>query len=364
MGSHFKTLSRDSRRLLTLITPTPPDGSITCASIPTTYTRVIAQELGMHARELPRLLLATTLTVETLLDEHTRLSGEEQIQILENALQLSPDPGLGLRVGRRLTPAAHGPMGYLASSSPNLLAALQAFQTFVPTRLSFARLELHPVDTDMVVECHFDQEMRPEVSRFLAETCAAAFFARAEFIIGRPVDEAETHFTHPDPGPDMDYRHYLPGRVLCASEQMVLRIPMTVCEIPNVLANHESYALAQTQCERLLAELRAHPHSLRRKIETMMLSYPSGSLTEEAAAAALFISKRTLARRLKSEGTGFREIRDDILARQAKNHLLDNRLSVDATAALLNYHDSANFRRAFKRWFGVSPDQYRLGHLR
>ena len=95
-----------------------------------------------------------------------------------------------------------------------------------------------------------------------------------------------------------------------------------------------------------------------------MLSYPSGSLTEEAAAAALFISKRTLARRLKSEGTGFREIRDDILARQAKNHLLDNRLSVDATAALLNYHDSANFRRAFKRWFGVSPDQYRLGHPR
>lgn len=318
----------------------------------------------MHGRDLPRLMVATDLTVEALLDERTRLSGAQQIRILENALRLSADPGLGLRVGRRLTPAAHGPMGYLASSSPNLLAALHAFQSFVPTRLSFARLELHPGETDMLVQCHFDQAMRPEVNRFLAETCAAAFFACAEFIIGRPVDEAETRFTHADPGPNMDYGHYLPGRVLCASEQMILRIPMTVCEIPNVLANHESYALAQTQCERLLAELRAHPHSLRRQIETMMLSYPSGTLTEEAAAAALFISKRTLARRLKSEATGFREIRDDILARQARNHLLDNGLSVDATAALLNYHDSANFRRAFKRWFGVSPDQYRLRHAR
>jgi AraC-like DNA-binding protein len=34
-------------------------------------------------------------------------------------------------------------------------------------------------------------------------------------------------------------------------------------------------------------------------------------------------------------------------------------MSVEAIAALLNYHDSANFRRAFKRWFQVSPDQYR-----
>lgn len=318
----------------------------------------------MQARELPALLVGTSLKPETLLDEHTRLSGEEQIQILENALHLSADPGLGLRVGRRLTPAAHGPMGYLASSSPNLLAALHAFQAFLPTRLSFARLELHPVDADMLVQCHFDQAMGTKVNRFLAETCAAAFFACAEFIIGRPVHEAETLFAHADPGPNAAYRQYLPGRVLFGNERMLLRMPMTVCEIPNVLANHESYALAQTQCERLLAELRAHPHSLRRQIEAMMLSHPSGTLTEETAAAALFISKRTLARRLKAEGSGFRAIRDDILARQAKNHLLDNRLSVDATAALLNYHDSANFRRAFKRWFGISPDQYRVQHLR
>ncbi len=77
----------------------------------------------------------------------------------------------------------------------------------------------------------------------------------------------------------------------------------------------------------------------------------------------MFISKRTLARRLQSEGTAFRKIRDAILSQQAAAYLSDSNISVEAIAALLNYHDSANFRRAFKRWFKLSPDQYRQ-HLR
>jgi len=91
----------------------------------------------------------------------------------------------------------------------------------------------------------------------------------------------------------------------------------------------------------------------------MMLSHPPGVLSEEEAAAALFISKRTLARRLQQEGAGFRQIRDEILSQQASAHLRGSRMSVEAIAALLNYHDSANFRRAFKRWFRLTPDQFR-----
>ena len=82
-------------------------------------------------------------------------------------------------------------------------------------------------------------------------------------------------------------------------------------------------------------------------------------LSEDEAAASLFMSKRTLARKLKEENSSFRKIRDEILSRQAISYLCDSMLSIEAIAALMNYHDGANFRRAFKRWFGLSPDQYR-----
>ncbi|KZZ56914.1 hypothetical protein A3762_20395 [Oleiphilus sp. HI0125] len=73
----------------------------------------------------------------------------------------------------------------------------------------------------------------------------------------------------------------------------------------------------------------------------------------------MFVSKRTLARYLERENSGFRKLRDDILCQQAQDYLRNSRMSVEAIATLLNYHDSSNFRRAFKRWNNQTPDQYR-----
>ncbi len=361
LGCHFKTIVRlfdkkDNKSMREL----PPTGTTALASIPVSYTRLIAQELGMHSRNLPELLSETDLSVNQLLDEATRLTAGQQIQIIENALQLSGDAGFGLRLGRRLTPSVHGPMGYLASSSPNLLAAVEAVQAFLPTRISFVRLELSQESDQLVIHCSFAVDMSPAVSRFMAEICTMGFLACAEFIVGRPAHEVEIRFAHPDPGADAGYGEQVPGRVSFGNHGIVVLVPMDLCRIANVSASHENYALARRQCESILASLRGKAGSYRRQIETMMLSHPTGTLTEEDAAAALFVSKRTLARRLREEGTGFRRIRDDILARQARSYLLAGQLSVDAIAELLDYHDSANFRRAFKRWYGMPPDQYRL----
>ncbi|WP_373095631.1 AraC family transcriptional regulator ligand-binding domain-containing protein [Zhongshania sp.] len=67
--------------------------------------------------------------------EDTLLTSRQQIQILKNALCLSNDQMFGLRLGKCLTPTTHGAMGFMASSSPNLLATLKAFQTYLPTRV-------------------------------------------------------------------------------------------------------------------------------------------------------------------------------------------------------------------------------------
>ncbi|MFP5484012.1 MAG: helix-turn-helix domain-containing protein, partial [Gammaproteobacteria bacterium] len=135
--------------------------------------------------------------------------------------------------------------------------------------------------------------------------------------------------------------------------------PLALCHEPNASANHESYRLALQTCETMLAQLQTQTSSYQNRLKKMMLSRPPGTLSEEEAAATLFMSKRTLARKLKQENSNFRQIRDDILSSQAASYLRESSLSIENIAALLNYHDSANFRRAFKRWFGQSPEQYR-----
>ena len=109
----------------------------------------------------------------------------------------------------------------------------------------------------------------------------------------------------------------------------------------------------------MLARLQTPEPDYRTRLKKMMLSRPPGTLSEEEVAAALFMSKRTLARKLKNENSGFRQIRDEILSQQATGYLCDSPLSIEAIAPLLNYHDTASFRRAFKRWLGMPPEQYR-----
>lgn len=339
------------------------------ACIPSNYSRLIARELGLQIRDLPSFLggesLASgvigtaSLSVEQFLNEDTLLTPRQQIQLLEKSLKMTEDQTFGLRLGKRFTSPTHGAIGFLANSSPNLLMMMQALQLFLPTRMNLARLNLRTRGDWLEVDCTFDQMIKGDVLRIMSEILAVIFADLAEFIVGRPVHEIHIDFSHPAPLYRDRYADFLPGTVKFSSPHIRVRLLKSVCEIPNASANHENYQMALQQCEAILAQLKANNDSCKYQIQKMMLSGPPGILGEEDAAAALFVSKRTLARRLKKEGTQFRQIRDEILSQQAAGYLRNSSLSIDAIAALFNYHDSSNFRRAFKRWFELTPDQYR-----
>ena len=333
------------------------------ANIPSSYSRLIGRELGLQVRDLTKFLKFTDLSVEQFMQEDTLLTAQQQIQILQNGLQLSDCEYFGLRIGRRLTPSTHGAMGFLANSSSDLLMALKAFQTFLPTRMSFVNLELRS-DAEWV-ECliRFDVALNPAIHCAMSEMIAVIFFECAEFIVGRPLTEVSIHFNYPKPTYAEIYSQYLSGSYTFSASELMIRVPMTVCQIPNASANYENYMLAMRQCESILTQLHLQVQSQSQRmtyqIQKMMLSHPLGELNEEDAAAILFISKRTLARVLEKEGSSYKQIRDKILSQQASGYLRNSDLSVDAIAFLLNYYDSANFRRAFKRWFKMTPSQYR-----
>lgn len=327
--------------------------------MPSTYAKFIARELDLSARQLPKMLRGTGIQREQFLKEDHLITGGQQIQILRNAMQLSPNPDFGLRLGRRLTPSTHGAMGFVANSSPDLLTAMQAVQLYLPTRVSLARFSL--TERDSFLDCGFylDIAMDADVRRCLSETLAKACFEIAAFVVGRTPDGVEFCFAHPPPSYEALYSRHLPGRISFDADQLMFRLPIALCREPNASANHENYLLALKQCEDMLEALPGSTRSYATRIKRMMLSHPPNTLSENEAAAALFMSTRTMARKLAAEQTGFRVIRDELLSAQAAEYLCRNRLSVEAVAALLNYHDSANFRRAFKRWFKVTPEQYR-----
>lgn len=222
------------------------------ACIPSNYSRLIAQELKLQVSELPKLLERTGLTVEQFMQEDTLLTSRQQIQLLQNGIHLSSDDTFGLSLGKRLTPPTHGAMGFLASSSPNLLMALKAFEAYIPTRLNFVRASMNTTDEWLEGFCYFDIELSDEILRCLAETFAKIVFDCAEFILGRPLDEAIVFFAHEEPSYLQYYSDFIPGTFEFSSKRLMVKIPIDLCYLPNTSTNHENYLFAMRQCELML----------------------------------------------------------------------------------------------------------------
>ena len=86
---------------------------------------------------------------------------------------------------------------------------------------------------------------------------------------------------------------------------------------------------------------------------------PRGDADKATVARHLGVSPRTLARRLAAEKTGFRALLDDVRQELACHWLADDRLAIYEVAFMLGYSESGAFHRAFRRWTGRGPAEFR-----
>ncbi|MCR9254168.1 MAG: AraC family transcriptional regulator [bacterium] len=96
------------------------------------------------------------------------------------------------------------------------------------------------------------------------------------------------------------------------------------------------------------------------KVKKLILEYLSVQMPIDHTLIAdqLETSSRTLQRRLKENGTSFKSLYNELKLRLALRHLLDDQLSIEATAYLVGYSEPSALIRAFKKWKGVTPKQY------
>jgi AraC-like DNA-binding protein len=79
-----------------------------------------------------------------------------------------------------------------------------------------------------------------------------------------------------------------------------------------------------------------------------------------SVAKRLGMSRATLYRQLREEGTSYEDLLDDLRHRMALHYLDGKKVSVNQTAYLVGFSDPSVFSRAFKRWTGKSPAQRKV----
>lgn len=134
---------------------------------------------------------------------------------------------------------------------------------------------------------------------------------------------------------------------------------MTDLELPFLTNNAALRSYLTPELKRRLSELDVDKSVSAQVRSALVDLLPTGETTAEDVARKLNVSKRTLQRKLKEEGTNFQKQINSVREMLAKSYLKNTTLSSDEIAYLLGYLEVNSFLRAFTIWTGISFSEYR-----
>jgi AraC-like DNA-binding protein len=141
-----------------------------------------------------------------------------------------------------------------------------------------------------------------------------------------------------------------------------LLLPAQVLDTPVKTANRSEHVIFHQQCEEMLRGLESVEKTTT-AIRQLLIQSAGHFLDIAQVAEGLNVSERTLRRRLEAESTSFRATVEEVRDLLAREYLTATELTVAEIAHLLDYSETVNFRRAFVRWNGVTPSEYRKQHM-
>ncbi|MET0341687.1 MAG: AraC family transcriptional regulator [Polyangiales bacterium] len=330
--------------------------SATEPSIPSIYAAQLVQLAGRWNVAPAQLLEGTGLSEAQLADAQARVSPHALWLLVERALTLTREPGLGYYFGLQLKLSSHGTVGFAAMTSATLRAALMIAERYVALRMPFLTLRLE-VDGDDAALVLGDTFVERNVRVFATEALFTALVQMARSLLGRPM-QGMAELAYDEPAYFLGFAHLWPGPVRFGRPRSCLQFPASVLDEALQMADEVAARQALAECERELSTLQA-TSSLLAGVRQQLGANDRGFPTLTELARARHVSPRTLKRRLAEQNTSYQHLLDE-LRRDRALKLLDVRgNTIEEIAALLGYSDAANFNRAFRRWMGVSPSQWR-----
>lgn len=275
--------------------------------------------------------------------------------------ELIGDNGIGFEIGWRLPPTAFGNLGHAMLASQTARDALVLCQRYWQLITRGMSLDVL-ICQDTCILTPVSHITMPEPFRHIMyESTLAGFYRSLVGLIPSSSSAIEIWFDSPEPSYGTRIRERIPG-VRFGMPIVQIRIPSAFLDIPLPLASVTGLRTALEQCdaeEKILQLQGKLILKVQNKLRFSSVGYPS----LEAIADGLNVSSRTLRRRLSKEGSNYAKLLETARQRDAIQLLDNSTLTVSDAARLLGYADPANFVRAFKRWTGLTPLQYRKINL-
>ncbi len=265
-------------------------------------------------------------------------------------------PHFGLSVGRRATILSLGLVGRLMQQSETVGEAMRALVSnlSIQNRGSVPSLTISG-DTALFTFSVYQPEV--ESADQITDGSLAVAVNALRALCGSDWNPTEVLLPRVAPLDQAPYRRHFRAPVRFNQESAIIVFPARDLEIRIAGADPVMRALLEERIQQMKgSQGNEFSDDIRRLLRTRLTSTHCSA---EVIAELLAMHRRTLSRRLKGSGMGYRAIANEIRFEIARQLLQDTEVPLGQIAAALGYSEASAFTRAFRRWSGQTPTTWR-----
>jgi AraC-like DNA-binding protein len=326
----------------------------------TSFCRILTDYLVARGYPLDRVLAALGVDEEALADRDGRIFRRRWLDAFEVAVEVTGDPDLGLKVGESIRPAHLGTVGYILMSCESMKQAAELDVRWHSLIADGERLE-YVRDGALNKRTLYLPDGEPPPPACAVACGAASGVAFVRWLAGPGTDDGlrRVALTYSEPTNRTAHDEFFRCELVFDAPHITIWRDPRVLRKPLAQADPTLRVKMEERAARLAAE-RSAPDALVTKVrEHVARGIRDTQPTLEAAATALELSPAALKRRLADRGTSYSKIVDDTRRELALGYIADASLSLVDVAYLCGFSEQSAFNRAFKRWTGMPPGEYR-----
>lgn len=325
------------------------------------YLIQTAEKLGANPEQL---IKDAGLDPKLLEDEDERIDLTYLMRIGFNAIKATGRSDLGLVAGRSSSITRFGYAGLAAMTAPTLGEALQ-----VITRYEDLFGRCYRGNSQLIIEgndttlCFYSIAPYNDYTYFVVDAILSGWCNSIRWLTGHDNLVTSAHIEFPTPDYFESYGQSMSCPVHFNQEQNCLRLPTSTLSTPLIHHNATLHASLLEQCGFAVGRV-ALADSFHNKVLKVLGTMLHGKTPSiEDVAQQLGMPTWTLRRKLKEEDTSYQTLVDEMRKDVAFSYMRNTDLSFGEISYLLGFSTPGAFQRAFKRWAGTTPGEFRKSLL-
>jgi AraC-like DNA-binding protein len=305
-----------------------------------------------------KLFGISKLKLSDLKDADERIPFERYMALGRMAPELTNTPEIGLVLGQKARFKDIGIVFQLAQNCPTVRESLLQTVRYsnLGNEVSIAIFE----DSGEYAEWaeHYISSRYVCIPLIEFECCQK--FEILKFVLGEDFRPVHIKFQYAPPDYRNKYNEVFHSLILFEQEKSGLAFNKKYLDLPNPDPQPYIKEILARHADKLKNELEKSKRFQDNVRKIVMKHLDSGEVTMEMISSELNLSSRTVYRKLREENISYKALLSDIKKQLAEAYLKDTSLTINDISYLLGFSEASAFHRAFKRWFGMNPSQYRL----